>query len=97
MRNYDWKDSFTLFRAKYSPNSAKIQTSLGGDLTKAADSDIRALRDSGMIKSFLKDLNGNITNDELNTINMLPDSSLRFLFLDSSIAHKRGYKGLPKP
>jgi tetratricopeptide (TPR) repeat protein len=88
-RNYDWKDSFTLFRrdAKYSANSAKIQTSLGGDLTKAADSDIRALRDSGMIKSFLKDLNGNLTNDELNTINMLPDSSLRFLFLDSSIAH----------
>ncbi|HRG88982.1 MAG TPA: DUF1736 domain-containing protein, partial [Chitinophagales bacterium] len=63
-RNYDWKDSFTLFRrdARYSPNSAKIQTSLGGDLTKAADSDIVALRDSGMIKSFFKDLNNDLTD-----------------------------------
>ncbi len=88
-RNYDWKDSFTLFRrdAVHSPNSAKIQTSLGGDLTKAADSDIQALRDSGMIKSFLKDLNCDISADELNYINSLPDSSIRFLFLDSSIAH----------
>lgn len=88
-RNYDWKDSFTLFRrdARHSPNSAKIQTSLGGDLTKAADSDIKALRDSGMIKSFLKDLNNDISSDELNAINMLPDSSLRYLFLDSSIVH----------
>lgn len=88
-RNYDWKDSFTLFRrdAVRSPNSAKIQTSLGGDLTKASDSDIKALRDSGMIKAFLKDLNSDISNDELNAINALPDSSLRYLFLDSSIAH----------
>ncbi len=88
-RNYDWKDSFTLFRrdAIHSPNSSKIQTSLGGDLTKAAESNIPALRDSGMIKSFFKDLNGDLTDEQLNAINMLPDSSIRNLLLDSSIAH----------
>lgn len=55
-RNYDWKDSFTLFRvdSHHSLNSAKIQTSVGGDLTKAAESDIAALRDSGMIKNLSK-------------------------------------------
>lgn len=88
-RNFDWKDSFTLFRrdANRSPNSAKIQTSVGGDLTKAAESNISALRDSGMIKSFIKDLNCNISEEQLNAINMLPDSSIRNLLLDSSIAH----------
>jgi tetratricopeptide (TPR) repeat protein len=88
-RNYDWKDSFTLFRrdAKYSPNSSKIQTSLGGDLTKAAESDIPALRDSGVIKIIFSDLNCNLSNDELNAINMMPDSLIRYRLLDSSIAH----------
>ncbi len=89
-RNYDWKDSFTLFRRDVwkSPNSAKIQTSLGGDLTKAADADIKALRDSGMIKSFFNDLSdGNMSQADLNAVQALPDSSIRKLFLDSSIAH----------
>lgn len=88
-RNYDWKDSFTLFRrdARYSFNSSKIQTSLGGDLTKAAESNIPALRDSGMIKSFIKDLNNDISDEQLNAINMLPDTAIRNLLLDSSIAH----------
>lgn len=88
-RNYDWKDSFTLFRrdALNSPNSAKVQTSVGGDLTKAADSNIPALRDSGMIKQFIKDLNPHISDEQLNALNLLPDSSIRNLLLDSSIAH----------
>ncbi len=88
-RNFDWKDSFTLFRrdSHHSINSAKIQTSLGGDLTKAAESNIQALRDSGMIKEFITDLNPSISSSELNAINLLPDSSLRYLLLDSSIAH----------
>jgi tetratricopeptide (TPR) repeat protein len=88
-RNYDWKDSFYLFRrdVKHSVNSAKIQTSVGGDLTKAADSDIRALRDSGMIATIFKDLNSRLTDEDLNAINNLPDSSIRYLLLDSSIAH----------
>lgn len=88
-RNFDWKDSFTLFRrdSHHSINSAKIQTSLGGDLTKAAESNIQALRDSGMIKEFITDLNPSISSSDLNAINMLPDSSLRYLLLDSSIAH----------
>jgi tetratricopeptide (TPR) repeat protein len=89
-RNFDWKDSFTLFRRDvvHSSNSAKIQTSVGGDLTKAADSNIPTLRDSGMIKAFFNDLsNGQKSSEELNAINMLPDSSIRNMLLDSSIAH----------
>ena len=88
-RNSDWKDSFTLFRrdSHHSVNSSKIQTSLGGDLTKASDSDIPALRDSGVIKIIFSDLDKGLSSDELNTINMLPDSTIRYRLLDSSIAH----------
>ena len=89
-RNFDWKDSFTLFRrdCTKSPNSAKIQTSVGGDLTKAADWNISVMRDSGMIKKVIQDLScGSKTEAELNAINALPDSSIRKLLLDSSISH----------
>jgi len=89
-RNYDWKDSFTLFRrdSVRSPNSAKVQTSVGGDLTKAADSNIHALRDSGMIKTIFCDLSGgSMSNEDLNRINTLPDSTIRKLLLDSAISH----------
>ncbi|MDW8418226.1 MAG: tetratricopeptide repeat protein [Chitinophagales bacterium] len=90
-RNFDWLDSFTLFRrdVKYSPNSAKIQTSLGGDLTKAADFGVKALRDSGMIRRYLLDLNPNLSEAYLANVEALPDSSLRQLLLDSSIMHLR--------
>ena len=89
-RNFDWKDSFTLFRRDciHSPNSAKIQTSVGGDLTKAADWPIGLMRDSGMIKKVICDLSGGSkTEAELNAINALPDSSIRHLLLDSAIQH----------
>ncbi len=89
-RNFDWKDSFTLFRRDsiHSPNSAKIQTSLGGDLTKASDWNISVMRDSGMIKKVFQDLsNGCKSEAELNAINALPDSTIRFMILDSSIQH----------
>ncbi len=89
-RNFDWKDSFTLFRRDsiHSPNSAKIQTSLGGDLTKASDWNISVMRDSGMIKKVFQDLsNGGKSEAELNAINALPDSTIRFMILDSSIQH----------
>ena len=72
---------------KYSINSAKIQTSVGGDLTKAADRDIGELRSTGMIKTIFGDLNSSLSNEDLNSINMLPDSTVRNLLLDSSIAH----------
>lgn len=88
-RNFDWLDSFTLFRRDQhvSFNSAKIQTSVGGDLTKAADSDIPALRDSGVIKTIFRDLNPAIEDATLNAINMAPDTTIRNMLLDSSIAH----------
>ena len=89
-RNFDWKDSFTLFRRDvvHSPNSAKIQTSVGGDLAKAADSNIPLLRDSGMIKKIFCDLSGGTKSDaELDAINKLPDTTIRYMLLDSSIQH----------
>lgn len=89
-RNFDWKDSFYLFRRDVwkSPNSAKIQTSVGGDLTKAADRDIDEMRRTGMIKTIFNDLScGTKSEDELNRINALPDSTIRTLLLDSSISH----------
>ncbi len=89
-RNFDWKDSFTLFRRDsiHSQNSAKIQTSLGGDLTKAADWNISVMRDSGMIKKVFSDLSAGSKSDaELNAISMLPDSTIRNMILDSSIQH----------
>jgi tetratricopeptide (TPR) repeat protein len=89
-RNFDWKDSFTLFRrdVKWSPNSAKIQTSVGGDLTKASDSNISALRDSNEIKVYFNDLSGGTkSDDELSAIQRLPDSTIRKMLLDSSISH----------
>ncbi|MBL0310345.1 MAG: DUF1736 domain-containing protein [Bacteroidetes bacterium] len=89
-RNFDWEDSFFLFRrdVAHSPNSAKIQTSVGGDLTKAADGNIQDLRNRGMIKTIFADLSQNTLNAaELNAIEALPDSSVRKLLLDSSITH----------
>lgn len=86
-RNYDWKDSFTLFRRDvvHSPNSAKIQTSLGGDLTKAALSNISLFRDSGMIRTILEDLG--TSDEQIGYIEAMPDSNVRKTLLDSSIAH----------
>ncbi|MBS1612954.1 MAG: hypothetical protein JST49_09050, partial [Bacteroidetes bacterium] len=86
-RNFDWKDSFTLFRrdVKYSPNSAKIQTSVGGDLTKAAQSNISLFRDSGMIRTILADLG--TPADEITRIEAMPDSMISKTLFDSSIVH----------
>lgn len=86
-RNFDWKDSFTLFRrdVRWSPNSAKIQTSVGGDLAKAANSDIARLRDSGVIRTIFCDLRAD--DQLLNSLNSLPDSTISHMLLDSSIAH----------
>lgn len=89
-RNFDWMDSFTLFRRDviHSPNSAKVQTSVGGDLTKAADNDISALRRNGTIRTIFSDLSGGSwSKQELSTLEALPDSTIRNMLLDSSIAH----------
>lgn len=86
-RNFDWKDSFTLFRrdVKYSSNSAKIQTSLGGDLTKAALSNITLFRDSGMIRTILHDLG--TSDGEITRIEAMPDTIIKKTLLDSAITH----------
>ena len=92
-RNYDWKDSFYLFRRDVwkSPNSAKIQTSVGGDLAKAADRNIDELRSTGMIKTIFNDLSCDTkSEDELNRMQTRPCRirvSVHTLLLDSSISH----------
>lgn len=89
-RNTDWMDSFTLFRRDVanSPNSAKVQTSVGGDLTKAANANISLFRDSGVIRSIFYDLSqGTKTDAELKAIESLPDTSIAKLLLDSAIYH----------
>jgi tetratricopeptide (TPR) repeat protein len=89
-RNDDWVDSFSLFRkdVAVSPNSAKIQTSVGGDLTKAASGNITLYRDSGVLKSIFDDLSqGSKSDAELNAIVNLPDSTIVKMLLDSSIYH----------
>ena len=89
-RNFAWKDNLTLFTTDIvqSPNSAKIQRSVGDVLNSEADGNIAALRDSGIIKKVMSNLSGGTkTETELNTINALPDSSIRRLLLDSAIAH----------
>lgn len=89
-RNTDWMDSFTLFRrdVAHSPNSAKIQTSVGGDLTKAASANIPLFRDSGVIRAIFDDLSqGKKSEEELNAIVNLPDTTIVRMLLDSSIYH----------
>lgn len=86
-RNFDWMDSFTLYRrdVKHSPNSAKIQTSIGGDLTKAAQSSIPLFRDSGMIRTIFTDLG--TPADEVTRIEAMPDTMIAKTLLDSAIVH----------
>ncbi|MCP6423124.1 hypothetical protein NL463_27850, partial [Klebsiella pneumoniae] len=64
---------------------AKIQTSVGGDLTKAAQSNISLFRDSGMIRTILADLG--TPADEITRIEAMPDSMISKTLFDSSIVH----------
>ena len=82
-RNRDWHDNLTLFLvdSKTSSNSAKVNMSAGGDLTKFADENFDALRKNGRLQYIadLVDMNVNVAT--------LPDSTLRKAFLELSIQH----------
>jgi tetratricopeptide (TPR) repeat protein len=88
-RNFDWHDSTLLFMrdVRWSPNSSKIQTSLGGDLTKVAESNISLLRDSGELKNILADISPEKSSAEIMSLVQQPDSIIRNIILDSSIVH----------
>ncbi len=58
-RNFDWANNFHLFMTdvKVSSNSAKIQTSCGGDLTKWADKETDSLKRKEMLQEAIEHLN----------------------------------------
>ena len=82
-RNRVWLDNLTLFLvdSKTSNNSAKVNMSAGGDLTKFADENFEALRINGRLQYIadLVDMNVNVTT--------VPDSVLKKDFLQLSIQH----------
>lgn len=54
-RNSDWKNNFVLFSTDvvHSPNSAKVQTSIGGDLTAEADKQSDQGRRNAMLREAI--------------------------------------------
>lgn len=86
-RNFDWKDNFTLFRrdVRWSPNSAKVQTSAGGDMLAAANGNIATLKSTGELATILKDFG--VKDAELSSIMVQPDTTIRKIMIDTAISH----------
>lgn len=82
-RNRIWVDNLTLFLvdSKTSNNSAKVNMSAGGDLTKLADENFDTLRKNGRLQyvTGLLDMDINLAST--------PDSTLRKLFLQRAVAY----------
>jgi tetratricopeptide (TPR) repeat protein len=57
-RNMDWKDNLTLFKADVvnSPNSAKVQTSVGGDMIAEAEKQTDSLKRKEMLTEAMMHL-----------------------------------------
>ncbi len=79
-RNRVWLDNLSLFLvdAKTSDNSAKVQMSAGGDITKFADENFDVLRKNGRLQYVTDILDMNPT---------LPDSVLKKQFLQKAIQY----------
>ncbi len=79
-RNLVWKDNLTLFLvdAKTSTNSAKVNMSAGGDLTKLVDENFDTLRHNGRLQYIGDLLDMNID---------VPDSTLKKELLQRSIQY----------
>ncbi|MFN8275993.1 MAG: tetratricopeptide repeat protein [Chitinophagales bacterium] len=84
-RNFDWVDNMTLFivDGKVSENSAKGQTSLGGDLTKLADENYEKAKASGNLQRYCDLLEMGIQ------VKNLPDSIVKQRLLSLAIVHLR--------
>ncbi|MFN8310854.1 MAG: tetratricopeptide repeat protein [Chitinophagales bacterium] len=84
-RNTDWVDNLTLFivDSKTSENSSKIQTSVGGDLTKLAGENYESAKKSGDLQRYC-----DLLNMDINTA-ALPDTIVQQKLLEQSIVHLR--------
>jgi protein O-mannosyl-transferase len=82
-RNTVWMDNLTLFivDAKAAPNSAKVNTSAGGDLTKLCHEDFKVMRANHELQRYCDLLNLDIQVDQL------PDSIIKEKLMTQSIAH----------
>ena len=82
-RNRVWVDNLTLFLvdSKTSTNSAKVNMSAGGDLTKLVDENFDTLRHNGRLQYItdLLDMNINVAS--------IPDSTLKKEFLKRSMGY----------
>ena len=82
-RNRIWLDNLTLFLvdSKTSYNSAKVNMSAGGDLTKLADENMDTLKRNGRLQ-YVTDLM------EMNlNVQTVPDSTMRKMLLQKAIAY----------
>lgn len=77
-RNYAWKDNLTLFLTdvKNSPNSAKVNTSAGGDLLAASDAETDSVKRKEMIAEAM----GYLTN----ALKIYPDNFNALLLMGNA-------------
>jgi tetratricopeptide (TPR) repeat protein len=82
-RNRVWLDNLTLFLvdSKTSTNSAKVNMSAGGDLTKFSDENFDELRKNGRLQYVADLVDMNVD------VKAVPDSTLKKEFLQLSIQH----------
>ncbi len=81
-RNYAWKDNLTLFLTdvKNSPNSAKVNTSAGGDLLAASDNEPDSLKRKQMIEESISYLNQalKIYPDNFNALLLMGNAQFKY-------------------
>ncbi|MCS6818324.1 MAG: tetratricopeptide repeat protein, partial [Chitinophagales bacterium] len=81
-RNTTWKDNLTLFLTdvKYSPNSAKVNTSAGGDLLAASDNEADSIKRRQMIEESISYLSKalSIYPDNHNTLLLMGNAQYKY-------------------
>jgi len=81
-RNYAWKDNLTLFLTdvKNSPNSAKVNTSAGGDLLAASDAETDSLKRKAMIQESISYLTSaiRIYPDNFNALLLMGNAQFKY-------------------
>lgn len=87
-RNNDWHDNYTLFLndVKYSTNSAKLLTSVGGDMTKEAEKLTDSLQRKSMMEEALTYLDRALTIYPGNSTTLLLKGRALFLLDKKSTA-----------
>jgi len=81
-RNYAWKDNLTLFLTdvKNSPNSAKVNTSAGGDLLAASDIEPDSIKRKAMIQESISYLTNamRIYPDNFNALLLMGNAQFKY-------------------